>query len=146
MESNFVFVGREDATKFRDNLERIIKLIGKDVHIILINGVDIDVSKWIGEDRVQRNREMNGVVDDIVNNFDNVDLVDMRLIVNDEKLLVNKDNRHFDRYVYYILAKRLSELCDEKMLKTSGFVRIEMKRFFFKVINKITRGLKLFLI
>ena len=45
---NFEFIGKEKASVFKNNLEKIINMINPDTHIILINGIDIDISEWIG--------------------------------------------------------------------------------------------------
>lgn len=140
LENNFDFIGKEDSIIFKNNLERIVKLVGNNTHIILINGIDIDVSDWIGNDRIERNLEMNKVVDEIVGEYSNIDLLDMRTIVNDRKLLPNRDNRHFDRYVYYMMAKKLSELCGTKEIELDNYARVETKRFLSKAVNKIKRG------
>ena len=115
-------------------------MVGNNTHIILINGIDIDVSDWIGNDRIERNLEMNKVVDEIVGEYSNIDLLDMRTIVNDRKLLPNRDNRHFDRYVYYMMAKKLFELCGTKEIELDNYARVETKRFLSKAVNKIKRG------
>lgn len=140
LKNNFDFVGKENVSIFRNNLERIVKLVGTDTHIILINGIDLDVSDWIGNDRIERNLEMNKVVDEIVSQNSNIDLLDMRTIVNDRKHLPNKDNRHFDRYVYYMMAKKLSELCGTEEIEIDSYARVETKKFLSKALNKLKRG------
>lgn len=107
---NFEFVGKEKECIFEDNLRRIIGLIGNNVNIILINGIDLDVSDWIGEERVQRNLEMNNIVDRIVREYNNVHLLDMRHIITSKEMLTGKDNRHFNRKAYFEMAKELSAL------------------------------------
>lgn len=132
---NFEFVGRESADIFENNLERIIGLISLDTHIILINGIDIDVSDWIGKDRVNRNREMNAVVDSVVKKHENVDLLDMRTIVTSKDSLPNKDNRHFDRNIYFRMATELANMTqDSASLKVHNYVLTEAK----KIVKRIT--------
>ena len=77
-----------------------------------INGIDIDVSEWIGRDRVLRNREMNEIVDKIVSEYDNVKLLDMRRIVTQKSQLPKNDNRHFDRKSYYAIAQQIIEMAN----------------------------------
>lgn len=135
---NFTFVGKEPAELFRNNLKRILDKLGSSVHVILINGIDIDVSDWIGEERINRNREMNNVVDSIVSEYPNVDLLDMRKIVVSRKSLVRHDNRHFDRTTYFVMAQELSGLCS-KSVNVRNFAYVETKRFVMRIISKVKR-------
>lgn len=126
---HFEFIGRERADVFENNLEQIIGLISLDTHIILINGIDIDVSEWIGEDRVNRNREMNAIVDSVVKKHENVDLLDMRTIVTSKDSLPNKDNRHFARNIYFKMATELVNMTqDDKSLKIYNYALTEIKK------------------
>ena len=138
---NFTFVGREPAELFRSNLKKILDNIGSSVHVILINGIDVDVSDWIGEDRVNRNREMNAVVDSIVSEYPNVDLLDMRKIVVSRKSLVKHDNRHFDRASYFAMAQELSRLC-RTGVNVRSFAYVETRKFVMRFVMRVIRKVK----
>ena len=112
IENNFDFLGKESLNMFKGNLEKIINLIGPERQIILINGIDLDVSDWIGEDRCKRNHDMNQVVDEVVKKYSNVHLLDMRLIVTDRSQLPKQDNRHFVRKCYYDMAQEIVKICN----------------------------------
>ena len=113
LKENFSFVGRQSIEQFNKNMEFIIRSISKDTKIFLINGIELDVSEWIGQDRCNRNIEMNHAVDKIVEKYSNVFLVDMRKIVTSKKMLTKKDNRHFNRQTYYLMAKEIARVCNE---------------------------------
>lgn len=124
LRENFEYCGRENTKLFEKNLKTIIELIGNNVQIIIINGIDIDVSEWIGRDRVLRNREMNEIVDKIVSEYANVKLLDMRRIVTQKSQLPKNDNRHFDRKSYYAIAQQIIEMANSFI----GENRISSKR------------------
>ena len=117
LNENFVFVGKETTEVFEQNLRTIIHHIPKTTSVLLLNGIDLDVSEWIGRERIDRNLEMNEVVDKIVADYENVSLIDMRKIVTNKDMLVKnvygqRDNRHFDRKVYYEMAKSIADECN----------------------------------
>ncbi|RKM54431.1 HAD-IIIC family phosphatase [Butyrivibrio sp. X503] len=112
---NFEFVGLKDKKQFYDDLVKIISNIGENIRIVLVNGTDLDVSDWIGEDRVRRNIEMNNVIDEVVRLFPNVKLLDMRKIVKRVEDLPKKDNRHFSRQVYYKMAQELESILSDQI-------------------------------
>lgn len=136
LKSNFTFVGKEPLGLFRENLNFILSNIPKRTKVLIINGTDIDVSNWIGKDRIDRNIEMNSVVDDVISNYDNVSLIDMRKIVISESDLTGVDNRHFNRNVYYMMAKEISRQCNEML--TSDVLRIQ-SRWIFELRSLIGR-------
>lgn len=142
---NFTFVGKESSDIFEKNLETIISNISKDTKIILINGIDLDVSDWIDKVFIERNREMNKVVDDIVARFDNVFLVDMRKIVTDREKLIKKDNRHFDRSTYHAMAIEIAQLCEsgsaDKNLAVKSRLLVDGKDFIKRKLNGLQRRL-----
>lgn len=165
LNENFVFIGKESTDLFERNLRTIIEAIPVSTKILLLNGVDIDVSEWIGDDRVIRNREMNGIVDKIVSEYDNVGLIDMRTIVTSKSMLAKnsygiKDNRHFNRKVYYELAQRMAnefeslfdtkvtlanlenEIRDDIMKRLIKRIKYVLKRMGFKNPISTARNLK----
>ena len=103
----------------------------------MINGIELDVSEWIGTDRVERNKEMNRIVDKIVDRRQNVKLVDMRNIVVSKDALINHDNRHFDRITYYRLAKQIAKNIGNDV-KTRNFVLTETEY----IAQLISKGIK----
>lgn len=141
LRSHFDYVGKEDITVFTGYLREIIAKIGRNTNILLINGVDLDVSAWIGEERVMRNREMNEVVDSIVEDYENVELIDIRRIVVDESQLPKKDNRHLDRNSYYKIAEEILAYCQAYYGNYDGKLqsinRVRFEDFIKKVKNKL---------
>ena len=95
---NFNFVGKEPIDVFESNLRQLADRLSESLFIV-INGPDIDVSEYIGRDRINRNIEMNRVVDRVIMDYANMRLLDMREVVR-KKSDVLKDNRHFNRNIY----------------------------------------------
>lgn len=134
LDENFEFIGKEPLDVFQNNIEIILQHISSNTKVILINGIDLDVSDWIGEDRVLRNREMNKVVDEIAEKYNNVSLLDMRKIVTSRGMLTRCDNRHFNRQVYYRMAMELTTLSDR--------VQINKSLIFKEKINSLKKVIK----
>lgn len=102
-------IGQISTNEFENNLDFIISNINKP--IILINGAEINPqnSKELNADK--RHKVMNRVVDNIVAKYDNVYLLDMRLIVTDMNML--EDNiRHYKREVYIKMAEELISIIE----------------------------------
>lgn len=143
---NFEFVGREDKNVFEENLRKIISHVPSKTKLLIVNGIDLDVSEWIGADRYQRNLEMNQIVDNIVDEFENVYLVDMRKIVKSKSALIKQDNRHFDRSAYYNMAREIVRICNEELhfedVETKSFLRLEIVRLWTRAKLKLKRIIK----
>ncbi len=143
---NFTFVGREDITEFKQNIIRIIESMNNVELLILINGIDMDVSDWIGKDRCNRNKEMNAVVDSIVSEYENVKLLDMRKIVIDRNDLAGNDNRHFKRGVYYKMALEITNIINdfykENNISTNNRQLTDIKKMISHIIDKCYRFIK----
>lgn len=105
----FEFEGKLSTSEFRKNLEDIIEATNS--KIILINGNEIDISDKIGEERIQRQIEMNKVVDEVVKKYAKVKLLDMRKVVTDCSELTD-DNRHYRRKVYFKMAQNIAQILD----------------------------------
>lgn len=144
--SNFDFIGKEDKNVFKGNLEFIISQIPKTTNIILINSIELDVSDWIGADRVARNVEMNEIVDKVVLDHDNVHLVDMRKIVISKNVLIKKDNRHFNRTVYYQMAEEIVRICNSclklELMHTSNKLFVDLKESANNLASRIRNIIK----
>lgn len=141
---HFIFDGSETPEFFKNNLETIIERIDDDVNIILINGIDLDVSEWIGKERCERNLIMNKVVDNVVGKYENVTLLDMRKLVKNRNDLPKCDNRHFSRQVYYKMAFSLMDIINQKLNtkdKPLSKPEIFLKRTQYKVL-RILKGIK----
>lgn len=139
LKDNFNYVGREPISLFKNNLKEIISNIPQKTNILLINGIDLDVSDWIGQDRVQRNLDMNHAVDNIVSQYSNVYLVDMRSIVTSREMLSNRDNRHYSRQVYYkmamVIAEMINTLDGGQNLDVVNPYIYRMKQFFYRLFR-----------
>jgi FkbH-like protein len=134
--NNFTYVGKEDAKVFEANLNTLIERINANTKLIIINGVELDVSEWIGVDRCNRNKEMNEVVDRVIKNHKNVYLVDMRNLVHDKSQLPKMDNRHFDRKTYYDIANSIIEIVGEKIHMKSKLL-MDIKDFPIRAFYRI---------
>lgn len=139
LKNGFAFEGRETVEEFKENLEKISSYIAPNTKLIFINGIDIDVSDWIGEDRVLRNQEMNSVIDEVVEKYKskNVFLLDMRKLVTSRAQLIKNDNRHFERQVYFEMAKEISALCtDILQINIRNMLSVEIEKFPGKIKRK----------
>ena len=77
------------------------------------------------------------MVDEVISAYSNAKLVDMRKIVSSVDDLTGRDNRHFNRNVYYKMAKVIADLCDNSFDITPPI--IVNARY---LIRKITQKLK----
>lgn len=143
LRKNFTFEGKESIDLFKSNLEKIIAGVGA-AKLIFINGIEIDVSDWIGEDRCQRNIEMNQAIDDVLKRHPEVALVDMRHIVTKRSELIKKDNRHFNRKCYYMMAQEIVRKSEECLngvgggiIEIKSTIKIMAEEFEKKLENKI---------
>lgn len=112
LDNHFTFVGQESLDDFKNNLNFVLSYIPNKTKVLLINGADVDVSDWIGRERVQRNIDMNRAVDEVASEYANVVLIDMRNIVTGISDLTGKDNRHYNRNVYYKIAQSITSECN----------------------------------
>lgn len=145
--NNFDYEGKLSLSEFENNVRCILNKIKKSnptTLVILINGIEVDVSDWIGFDRCNRNIEMNAVIDKIVSETEGVELLDMRKIVKDRTSLIKKDNRHFDRITYYKMAKDIADIFNHNFvgskIKTRYFLVREFEKFIYSIINFCSRG------
>ncbi|MFV0241636.1 MAG: HAD-IIIC family phosphatase [Lacrimispora sphenoides] len=140
---NFLFIGKEDKTVFEENLRIILSMLSDKTRVILINGIDLDVSDWLGKERCERNLEMNAVVDRIIEEYKNVWLLDMRKIVKDRSVLIKHDNRHFSRAIYYDMAQEIARICSDEFringLKTNSRFFVESAELINHMKNKVKR-------
>lgn len=147
LKANFEYTGKEDKEIFEKYLREIICKINNETKIILINGVDLDISDYIGKERVERNIEMNSIVDRVANDYKNVEIIDIRKIVVDRSQLPQNDNRHLDRKSYYQIAEKILEYCEEyygnKNIKIKSINSIRIKNLINKVNKKIRKCLRL---
>ena len=140
LEDNFTRIGKESLSLFKENLIEIIKKVQKSgAMLVLINGIEIDVSDWIGEDRCARNKEMNSVIDEIIATHKDVHLLDMRNIVLSRRQLVLRDNRHYDRKTYYSMAQELIAILQSAGTNTwsKGYYSVYLRDVFKRVIDKL---------
>lgn len=133
---HFKFAGRESTAEFKNNIEKIIRGAG-DCKLVFINGIELDVSDWIGKDRCIRNIEMNAVIDEVIKDNHHIGLVDMRKIVTDRSQLIKRDNRHFDRKTYYMMAqeimRQISEVIDRDSMRSKNMILVFINEFFMKI-------------
>jgi len=106
---DYISLGQISPSAFKKNLEFILSKIK--VPIILINGVEINstISSEFNADK--RHKEMNAILDEIIDKYDNVYLLDMRKIIKSDKML--EDNiRHYKREIYSYMAQELVEIIE----------------------------------
>lgn len=143
LDRNFIFEGKESTEIFQKNLEYIISNINPKAKVIIINGIDLDVTDWIGEDRIQRNLEMNAIVDLAAKKYTNVSVCDMRNIVVSRDMLTKHDNRHFNRAAYYSMAQELTRLINsqeqDEALELKNYYYLEVKLFLQRLKKKMER-------
>ncbi len=102
-------MGQISPSEFEDNLDFIITKINKP--IILINGAELNPLNSPENNADKRQKEMNEVVDKIVNKYDNVYLLDMRKIITNLDML--EDNiRHYKREVYIKMSEELISIIE----------------------------------
>jgi FkbH-like protein len=135
----YEYIGRETLKQFKENLRCILKNIGSNTKVILINGCEQDVSEWIGLDRVERQVEMNNVVDQILSEFSNVSLIDMRKIVQSKADLSGVDNRHYTRNVYYRIAQEIASIINKD--EGRRMYSVSKSRFIAQEIKEKIHGL-----
>ena len=140
LKSNYDFIGKEPKDEFKTNLVRILDLIGDKPQVLIINGIELDISDWIGADRVKRNQEMNSVVDNVIKGRKNVELIDMRKIVTNKRALIKRDNRHFNRVTYFNMAELISIAVDNKKISKLELVMKSTAFFLAKAIRRIKKA------
>lgn len=142
LNDNFIFVGRESREIFRNNLIKLIQVVKKECKLIFINGCEIDVSDWIGEDRVNRNIEMNQIIDEVIREYPHVGLVDMRQIITTREQLAGRDNRHYNRQVYYEIAKEIARISSDHIdddIIVNNMMGAEIMHLYKRIKRKVKR-------
>lgn len=112
---NFELLGNKKTEDLYFDLKDLAYRLSRNVELVLVNGIDLDLSEWIGKERVGRNLEINKVIDRIVEECSNVKLLDLRRIVCSTDDLPRHDNRHFSRRVYYEMARFLNSIISDEI-------------------------------
>lgn len=146
LNEHFDYEGPESESLFEENLRFILDKVfaaNRNTMVLLINGNEIDVSDWIGEERCHRNVTMNQVVDRVVKDYDRVQLVDMRTVVKDRADFSKRDNRHYTREVYYRMSLEIIRILKEttgfSKMRTNDNFWVSFKNFQKKVHDKISK-------
>ena len=146
LNEHFNYEGPESESLFEENLRFILDKVfaaNRNTTVLLINGNEIDVSDWIGEERCLRNVTMNRVVDRIVKDYDRVQLVDMRTVVKDKADFSKQDNRHYTREVYYKMSQEIIRILKEttgfSKMRTNDNFWVSLKNFQKKIRDKISK-------
>jgi FkbH-like protein len=146
LHDNFTFVGRVTSSQFESNVRSIVSNLKEKTTLLLINGAEVDVADWIGTERCQRQLEMNAVADKIVSEYNNVQLVDMRVIVKDKSVLTKNDNRHFNRAVYHEMAtaivtiiKKINSDVDVEVLNKRKEIKQRAIAKYYAICKKLKR-------
>lgn len=140
LESDFEFEGPISLQEFHDNIEWIINKF-KNKQFIFLNGstIQLENTRWWEKGMEKRHIEMNQVLNDIVNKYSNVHLLDIPSLIKDSKF--HTDNlRHYDKSIYKNIADLLIEI-----LTNMGVVDIssnsETKVATKKILNKFKHQL-----
>ena len=148
LDEYFEYEGAETESYFESNLRFILDRTatgdGQTI-VLLINGNEIDVSDWIGEERCHRNIAMNRVVDNVIKDYERAYLVDMRQIVRGREDFSKNDNRHYTREVYYRMSleiiRILKEVAGVSNLKTHDNLNVYLKNLWKDIHDKISKTL-----
>ena len=148
LDEHFEYEGAETESYFESNLRFILDRTatgdGQTI-VLLINGNEIDVSDWIGEERCHRNIAMNRVVDNVIKDYERAYLVDMRQIVRGREDFSKNDNRHYTREVYYRMSleiiRILKEVAGVSNLKTHDNLNVYLKNLWKDIHDKISKTL-----
>ena len=136
---NFEFEGRIQPQDFMKNLQFIRNHMNKDIALIIINGVEVPCYTNSSEpDRYKVHIEMNKIVDEFVAQSENTYLLDVRKFVVKSEQLTDRI-RHYERKVYFNIAKELSKIIKEhcgenikvrRVINTKSFVKKVLKNIF----------------
>lgn len=132
--NNLVDVGGISNSEFRANLQFIRDNIGANTKLIIINGCEVALDNDAEKNYHLRHIEMNKVVDDFVKENSNTYLLDIRKYVKSKEQLTN-NIRHYQRNVYYHMAKELIELIGNEE-------KIEMKSWIGRKKDTLLKILK----
>lgn len=140
---NFIFEGGLTEQAFRANLEWLVQSLPSDGLLILLNGSEVNLNNLAEPNRYLHHQKYNAIVDEFVAMHSNVELVDVRTIVNSAEKVTN-NIRHYTRDVYQELAKRVDEILsgkgvEIKVLKDQPKKKTSQKPKLFK---RILRRLK----
>ena len=134
--------GKIDFDTFKNDLEYIRGMIPEGTLLIIINGAEVVSPCEYESDRHLMHREMNAIVDEFIKNHpDNTALLDVRKFVTSSNDLA--DNiRHYNRDIYFKLAKELAFLVKEETINVSQKPHIPMMLRVKRMIKKMFPFLK----
>ena len=135
---NYIFKGPISPIDFYDNLVKLISMF-PDKTFMFLTGAEINLNHKVKAweiDMHLRHREMNKMLEKIVENFGNVKLIDVRkFVLNEEQLTDNI--RHYIKPIYSIIAKEICNLSSDDALKTSSKLSSILKKIRHRVSNKL---------
>jgi FkbH-like protein len=106
---HFTFEGPLSEAAFRDHLHWLCRRIAPHKQLILLTGAEIDMEHPCEYGRGQHHRRMNAVLEQVVREYDHVDLCDVRKFVRSTSD-VSDNIRHYRRGAYYQIACELGDL------------------------------------
>lgn len=145
LRNKFVFIGKEPLNIFKENIRKIITLLPNNTRIMLINGAELQNVVSNMKELNLRNHEMNTALDEVLCEFPEVMLIDMRKIVKNNSDLLNDELRHFTNKVYYQIASEIVEKCEEENISVQlkSFSSVTVKDFAERIKNGINRRISM---
>ncbi len=124
---NFTGTGRIGAEELKADLRFIRSHMPPDVHLVLINGCEVQHENPQEQGTLAAHRELNKAVDAFLAECpENTHLLDMRRIVTRREQLTNCI-RHYQRDVYWEMAQELmrivSEIAEKRARGTPSFLK-----------------------
>ncbi len=132
---NFTFLGALDTESFRKNLIWLCNTIGQDKLFIILNGSEVAYYPNPQNERWEHHKKMNSVLDETIKDMGHVGLCDVRTLT--QSVSDHAHNiRHYSRRVYYLLAKKINELIEDRYGVSGNF--FEKNIYFIKHCMKQT--------
>lgn len=143
LNGNFLFAGKETPHMFQENIRQIITNLPDDTRIMFINGAELQDAAPEMKHLNQRNHEMNKALDEVLRDFPNAVLIDMRQIVRDDGDLLNHELRHFTNKIYYQIASEIVRGCGRERagIQLKNYKHVAAKEFCVRIKNGISRRL-----
>ncbi len=145
LNTNFTNTGAITPQDLVKNLEFMRDHLRENTILILINGCEVPIENEYEKDRYKKHIQYNKIVDEFAQRHKNTYVLDVRKIITERSQL--SDNiRHYQREVYYEMAKELSVIINretntEMLANHSSTCKYKINRF-AKIIKSKMYNLK----